>query len=1297
MADLLVVKDESPCCSLWKAKYAKLQQKNTRAEEGRSALKQALAVFESEYDKMKKEYEKEKMRADNERNDKEKESAARVSLENEISSLKSEVLSLSQKGSSVPENVSEELKLLRGRVSQQEKELKRLQEEKKKANDVCESSKTDKNRVDQELSKLKAQLLKVETEKKHLKTDLHKEKARADSEKKRADEVLKTAKTEQAELEVLKAVKNNIDDLSSSKSEDKSLETEIGRLKELLDKEKKRADIETKNAETEKKNANKMKEMLKSEQSRANDLSSSKSEDKSLETEICRLKELLDKEKKRADIETKKAETEKKSANRMKEMLKSEQSRANEQNKLVDVERKKAEEFAHQLQKLKCEAVEAKSKLVSEGSKFKDANNKKIEAERKKTIKEKKKAEEQQKIAEMSTKHALEEKQRADMFKQQALSEKVRADRLSKELEDAKQRTKKACTELTNPSVVLVQKDLEAKSAELKLLKKRLKLEKERVKYADKVAELEKRCKKVVEEELHQLKLEFARFSNRVGLCNCFSVGKSCLEKDGNINSKRKFAHPVSGEVLLLPSPAATKTSECFKSSLDRPASSLPISRNCTESTSGTASKMEPLPRGSNRKNLDSSALVSSMASFSDRQLVSSQGICRLSNSKENSNPQLSSEANNNVRSPLRVRNNDGNSKKRKRLVNTEGETGHAKIAKTASALHGSIGNMDKPSTEGTQLSVMSIEKNGELGIRTVGDEDIDYNATHTCNKDLEVFKGMFDGDCMKLLNLDNEVEEEMYRTAVERPLSPTLPAIQLQSSQLVELDDSRPSEVTCNMSTVNTNGDSLEILGNGESGNTIIALIPSARSEDQDSIAVTGNSDLGHTGTKTSSGNEPGSAYDDSSHYIVVFPEIKAGSSLSKILQTTKTFTTQCCAFSQSEVIVKDVASALSADEVLSPKEKVCAFFSLFLKSFSSIASTKFSNLNDENFLNSIDVFSAQLKKVMSDEETRIMFTKVCDLDELLTLIQSFVVDGRVLVPVDISSETLPSPESKASLHQLVLGAVLLASVCAAFDRIDFIFETSYTISRSTNSSALTFLHVFAYVCGEKLLAHGDYSLIMPVVKSLVTYCEKENLSPGFPQCAKCPFSDGAVSMEELSVLLLKQLSGCCNNVGMTAHKSATDPDDALCNLGDALSLLELLASKMSWGWVCENIINELFKLLDVCAVEGPLTAVLVLLGQIARLGIDANGFQDTEVENIRVKLSSFISQSTSNKTGLPVQFAAVNALLGTTSVSFQELCNLSPLVSTSTGTDCIQKWFSLLSDEQKLLLASLLSADVS
>ncbi|GKA58174.1 hypothetical protein Tco_0757362, partial [Tanacetum coccineum] len=96
----------------------------------------------------------------------------------------SEVLSSSQKGSSVLENVSEELKLLQGCVSKKEKELKCLQEEKRRANEACESLRAEKNKVDQELSKLKVQLLKVEIEKKESKKDLQKEKAKADSEKK---------------------------------------------------------------------------------------------------------------------------------------------------------------------------------------------------------------------------------------------------------------------------------------------------------------------------------------------------------------------------------------------------------------------------------------------------------------------------------------------------------------------------------------------------------------------------------------------------------------------------------------------------------------------------------------------------------------------------------------------------------------------------------------------------------------------------------------------------------------------------------------------------------------------------------------------------------------------------------------------------------------------------------------------------------------------------------------------------------------------------------------------------------
>lgn len=681
--------------------------------------------------------------------------------------------------------------------------------------------------------------------------------------------------------------------------------------------------------------------------------------------------------------------------------------------------------------------------------------------------------------------------------------------------------------------------------------------------------------------------------------------------------------------------------------------------------------------------------------------MVGSQGNCHFSNTKENSNLQLPSEADNNAKSPLRVKNREGNTRKRKRLnaiksaehLYTEGKTRDAKVAKNVSAPHGILGHSEKPLNKG-----MSIHQYEEPGIIIVGDE-YGVDATHTCNNDLEIFKRMFDGDYMKLLDLDSEIEEEKFRNAIERPLSPTLPNIEIEINPS---DDSRLSEYNYNTSTVHTYGDSSVILRNGESGKTNNTHVTSCINLDQDAIGVMGTSDSGHKGTKPSRGNESGSVYDDPFQYIVVFPEFRDSGSLSEIFHATKTFMSQCCELSQSDRMFKNVVSALSSDEILSPKKRVCLFFSLFLKSFSTMALTNFNHVFDGNFLNSLDIVSGQLKKVLSDVETRKMFTEVVDLNELITLIQNFIINERVLVCTDVSSDTVSLSDSKALLHHLVLGAILLASVSAVYDRIDSICEASYAILITTSFSTLTFLHVFAYVCGEKLLAHSDYSLIMTLVKSLVTYCERDNLTSGFPPCAKCPFSDGALSMEELTLFLLKRLSGCrMLNYGMTTYKSITVPDETLSDLSDVLSLLELLASKMSWGWVCENIVSQLLKLLEECVTENTSTAVFVLLGQIARLGIDANGFEDTEVENIRLKLSSFISRSNSSKIGLPVQLAAVNALLGTMPLSFQEICknslDLPPVVNHSTASDSIQKWFSLLSDEQKSLSVRLLSADVS
>lgn len=99
-------------------------------------------------------------------------------------------------------------------------------------------------------------------------------------------------------------------------------------------------------------------------------------------------------------------------------------------------------------------------------------------------------------------------------------------------------------------------------------------------------------------------------------------------------------------------------------------------------------------------------------------------------------------------------------------------------------------------------------------------------------------------------------------------------------------------------------------------------------------------------------------------------------------------------------------------------------------------------------------------------------------------------------------------------------------------------------------------------------------------------------------------------------------------------------------------------------------------------------------------RLGVDANGYDDTSVENLRGRLSAFLCRSASSNMALPIQIATVTALLGVISLSFEELIKssteLPEVVSYSSPDDCVRKWFSLLSNEQQSLSMRLLIAGV-
>lgn len=95
-------------------------------------------------------------------------------------------------------------------------------------------------------------------------------------------------------------------------------------------------------------------------------------------------------------------------------------------------------------------------------------------------------------------------------------------------------------------------------------------------------------------------------------------------------------------------------------------------------------------------------------------------------------------------------------------------------------------------------------------------------------------------------------------------------------------------------------------------------------------------------------------------------------------------------------------------------------------------------------------------------------------------------------------------------------------------------------------------------------------------------------------------------------------------------------------------------------------------------------------------RFGVEAFGYEDQRVEQLRFDLLAFLRLGISKKAGLPIQFAIVTALLGLLSVDFETIIQtnekLPAIVSESVADDLLRTWFSSLSKKQKDLSFSVL-----
>ncbi|XP_039044029.1 uncharacterized protein LOC120183387 [Hibiscus syriacus] len=1058
-----------------------------------------------------------------------------------------------------------------------------------------------------------------------------------------------------------------------------------------------------------------------------------------------------------------------------------------------------------------------------------DIEKEKSTSERKQADSKRRKAEKKRKFVEENTKKTMKGEHWGN--------------HLSKLLEDAnlkinelqKQIYKLSSNRKTDGALVVSSNNgISAEVAEVKLLKKQLKFEKERVKHAKDVARLERSHSSLLQQELGCMKFELIKLLYRLdALDNCFSVpaeGIYDMEKAGETASMQwtKLKNNLHG--LTSCQTCLQTENELLKTRyMDATASNplgeiirhdqclLPIQGgNCCKSITGINSNLDPLVRGSNKRMSQSSAINCCTASFSDRQLVGSQerGVpsvttsatlaeenlnlqptitsmsCEVTKKKCNENPAVVAE--NSVKSPPlgRVK---GRVRKRNMILDTvecietlccERKKRHLQLGDKLSALEYSAHDKSHKRRKISDEKTLAMGKSCD-GLQM---KQMPGCSDHLCNpntidpKTMVGFEEVVSKNYMKLLDLDDAAEEECFRMAVERPVSPTLPEVESPCIKSAEVDEFRPlqdaiserfphenenlaSSDKFDVMNVNSSNQlhfdrvdtspqvqhendsfgSFDILKYNE--NNYCITLPAERaflnhshnSRVDVETLVAPSSGNGVVNFPSGTGSDIGSTNASIPKFCVIFSNIKEDSSVSRICCATKTCMVQCSLPAQTEFVMHRISHALKLEKQLLPKEKVCVFFSLVLLNFCTATSKNCSMLGD--FILCLNLFAEHINEVMSDGESRSVVAEC--LDELLSLIQDFLIEGRILLYDDLSSQTSVECDSRrhvfidgsdlvftheaASADLLAASSIILGSICAAAGRVGFLCEAAYNIFRMhryDTSVVLVVLHVFAYVGGDKMFTLRDYSSTMTVLKSIVVVLESEcapvavrthslvgDVIHQFHERVGCPFSKDSLSADNVVLLLFTKFQNyaqsgimhqnltansssmsiedmdvycCLDKCSLSSEQSGSVVTGTVCDSIDVLSLIELLACNMSWNWICKKIIGQLCCMLESSAHENLTVAIIVLLGQLGRIGVDTIGYEDKEVENLRANLHAFLLREATIGAGLPIQLATVTALLGLVPIDFENV-ELAVMSGQFVLADVLRKWFPLLTEEQR------------
>ncbi|KAK9022442.1 hypothetical protein V6N11_002704 [Hibiscus sabdariffa] len=987
---------------------------------------------------------------------------------------------------------------------------------------------------------------------------------------------------------------------------------------------------------------------------------------------------------------------------------------------------------------------EDKARSVSESLQFEEVEKGKAISERKQGDSKMRKTKNKRKLVEVNTKKAMEGKHCGDHIAKQLEDAELKINELQKQIHDLSPSRK-----MVDNLVVSTAKDLSAQ-VEMKLLKKQLKFQEKRVQHAKDVARLEKSRSNLLLQELGCMKLELIQFLDRLdALDKCFSTPAEGIDNMGKHTVLLNWVESLLAGTVLNPLQergdfSVTTSGKLREGNLNSQPTISSMSGEITkargngnfavfaENSVRSSLPVEPPGRVNHcirgRKmildSVESIDLLCCEIKKLQLQLEDKLSVlCRM----------LKGQGENSIDDAELVRRN----------LQDIPYTVHDRPHKRRKTSHQETEAMEK-SSEGLQMKQMQS------------------CPEHLCNpvtidpKIMVGFEEVFNKNYMKLLDLDDAAEEECYRMAADMPVSPSLPDLEFPGIKASEVVQFRPiqDENCVRVSVENENFASSDssmpaeraCLSNPQnSGVVMMSVIPSS----EDRVA------------NIPFESEIISSVESIPKYCVVLSNIKDGSSVSRIVCATKTCMARYSLAVQTEFAVHRILQALKLEEKLLPKEKVCVFFSLLLVNFCKATLGKCSLIRD--FIPCLNLFAKHVNEAMSDAESRSVFAELC-VNNLLGVIEDFLIEGRVMFCTDLSSETSMEYDSRmhvlidgldvifsyeaASAELLVAGSIILGSICIAADSVSFMCEAAYNIFRMRrydNSLVLTILHVFAYVGGDKLFTLRNYSLVMTVLKSIVTFLESEcvpvavltpslvgDVQPQFAACVGCPFSKDALSVDVVVSLLFAELQNYTQSSIMhrdltsnSLNPSATSSEDKaehnltcsldinsdspccidkynptgkhsgslvtgnFCDISDVLSLMELLACNMSWDWTCKRIISQLWTMLESSSIENLNVAVVILLGQLGRLGVDAVGYEDTEVVNLRVKLSAFLRQETTIRAGLPIQLATVSALLGLVSLDLEDFHlengDLAGMSGQPLPADVLRNWFLVLTEEQR------------